>query len=68
MAAMVQSWIEMKMRRVETGLFYAASAVLNSLNCESVSCFVVPIRHGRYSELETHCPFFGDSLRGKNRK
>jgi long-chain acyl-CoA synthetase len=32
MAAMGQKWVEMKTRRVETGWFYAAPAVLNSLN------------------------------------
>jgi hypothetical protein len=31
MAAMGQNWVEMKTRRVETGWFYAAPAVLNSL-------------------------------------
>jgi hypothetical protein len=30
MAAMGQNWVEMKMKRVETGWFYAAPAVLNS--------------------------------------
>jgi hypothetical protein len=31
MAAMGQTWVEMKTGRVETGWFYAAPAVLNSL-------------------------------------
>jgi hypothetical protein len=31
MAEMGQKWVEMKTRRVETGWFYAAPAVLNSL-------------------------------------
>jgi hypothetical protein len=36
MAAMEKKRVEMKTRRVETGWFYAAPAVLNSLNHEAI--------------------------------
>jgi hypothetical protein len=36
MAAMGKTWVEMKTRRVETGWFYAAPAVLNSLEFEQI--------------------------------